>query len=162
MYDPKPGPKRDPRIQAQTPVEAPLAFGERVRRLREAKGWSRAELARRIRVSGGVVGEWESAKIQTVKGPNLVALAEALGTTPAYLLTGEAADDWLREAAATYGAPAQALLDSAQAQEALALLVRLTPSQRAQELERLRALKRQNEEVLQTLGDSQAGPQGPN
>lgn len=70
------------------------ALGERIVRLREAKGWSRAALARRLGVSRGRLGHWERG----LHAPPIViqmALSRTLGVTFSELVTGETpVEEW--------------------------------------------------------------------
>ena len=66
-----------------------VALGERIVRLREAKGWSRTALARRLGVSRGRLGHWERGG----SAPPIViqiALSRQLGIPFGELVTGEA------------------------------------------------------------------------
>ena len=63
-------------------------LGLRIALLRVEKGWSQAELAKRIGVSTSAVGMYEQGR----REPSLallVCLAQTLGITTDYLLTGE-------------------------------------------------------------------------
>ena len=63
-------------------------LGIRIAILRISKGWSQAELARRIGVSASAVGMYEQGR----REPSLdivVQLARVFGVTTDYLLTGE-------------------------------------------------------------------------
>ena len=63
-------------------------LGLRIALLRVEKGWSQAELAKRIGVSTSAVGMYEQSR----REPSLallVCLAQTLGVTTDYLLTGE-------------------------------------------------------------------------
>lgn len=63
-------------------------LGIRIAIMRISKGWSQAELARRIGVSTSAVGMYEQER----REPSLdliVRLAQELGVTTDYLLTGE-------------------------------------------------------------------------
>jgi transcriptional regulator with XRE-family HTH domain len=65
------------------------ALGARIARLREAKGWSRTALARRLGVSRGRLGHWERG----LNAPPIViqiALSRVLGVPFRELVTGEA------------------------------------------------------------------------
>lgn len=62
-------------------------FCERLRRLREAKGLSVAEVARRIGVTHSVVGRAENGD-QMVRAARLEPLARMLGVSIDYLMTG--------------------------------------------------------------------------
>lgn len=63
-------------------------IGMRMALLRVEKGWSQAELARRIGVSTSAVGMYEQGRREPSLGL-LVRLAQELGVTTDYLLTGE-------------------------------------------------------------------------
>jgi len=65
-------------------------FGQRVKQLRLAHHWTTAQLSSRVRVSQQQISYYESGK---VKNPNKIAhlLAEALGSTPDFLLRGTGA-----------------------------------------------------------------------
>jgi len=58
----------------------------RVKELREAKGWSQAELARRAKVRRAMLSELEAGKRQRIDLAILERLATALGVDPALLL----------------------------------------------------------------------------
>ena len=63
-------------------------LGIRIAILRISKGWCQAELARRIGVSTSAVGMYEQGRREPSLGL-LVRLAQELGVTTDYLLTGE-------------------------------------------------------------------------
>jgi RNA polymerase sigma factor (sigma-70 family) len=63
------------------------AFNWRLRRAREAKGWSRAELARQIGLSPGVVGDAE--RLRPVSDASREKMALALGVPEDILFPGE-------------------------------------------------------------------------
>ena len=67
-----------------------LALGRRIVRLREAKGWSRTELAARLGVSRERLGNWERGRHAPPLGAQL-ALSRTLGISLDELVTGEAA-----------------------------------------------------------------------
>lgn len=64
-----------------------LARGERIRDLVEEGAWSVTHLAREIGVDRGRIYDW--MKGGPIRSNNVSALAEALGTTRAYLLSAE-------------------------------------------------------------------------
>ena len=64
-------------------------LGIRMALLRISKGWSQAELARRIGVSASAVGMYEQGRREPSLGL-LVRLAQEFGVTTDYLLMGEA------------------------------------------------------------------------
>lgn len=66
-------------------------LGMRIAILRISKGWSQAELARRIGVSASAVGMYEQGRREPSLGL-LVRLAQELGVTTDYLLMGEIPD----------------------------------------------------------------------
>ena len=66
-------------------------LGMRIAILRISKGWSQAELARRIGVSASAVGMYEQERREPSLGL-LVRLAQELGVTTDYLLMGEMPD----------------------------------------------------------------------
>ena len=66
-------------------------LGMRIAILRISKGWSQAELARRISVSASAVGMYEQGRREPSLGL-LVRLAQELGVTTDYLLMGGMTD----------------------------------------------------------------------
>ena len=66
-------------------------LGLRIAMLRVEKGWSQAELARRIGVSTSAVGMYEQGRREPSLGL-LVRLAQEFGVTTDYLLMGEISD----------------------------------------------------------------------
>lgn len=63
-----------------------MTTGQRIRTLRQAKGWSQEELGLRIGVKKAAVNKYESGLVVNLKRTVVEALAAALDTTPAYLL----------------------------------------------------------------------------
>jgi transcriptional regulator with XRE-family HTH domain len=66
----------------------PESFGERLGRLRRAKGWKQAALAARIGVSVQQVSKYERG-VYEPKLAVLVCMAQVLGRSIDYLLTGQ-------------------------------------------------------------------------
>jgi len=64
-------------------------MGARIRRLRKGLGLTQEELGVKVGVKELAVGDWERGKYAP-RGENFVALADALGVPPHYLLYGEA------------------------------------------------------------------------
>lgn len=67
--------------------------GDRIKTLREAKGWTQQELADRlathgITVSRAAVSQWERGEIKDIKNRTFLALVFELGTTQEYILFG--------------------------------------------------------------------------
>lgn len=63
----------------------------RVRELRDAKGWSQSELARRANMSRAALANLEAGKTKGVDFATLDALATALGCDAAFLVVQESA-----------------------------------------------------------------------
>lgn len=83
-------------------------LGERIALLRRGLGWNQAELARRLHISTSAVGMYEQGRREpSLK--SLVELADALGVSADYLLTGKPLVESDREAiirsAQTQGKP---------------------------------------------------------
>lgn len=60
-------------------------LGQRINKLRTAKGWSQVELAKRLRVAKQTVSNWENDNIQP-SIEMLVRLSKIFGVTTDYLL----------------------------------------------------------------------------
>lgn len=63
-------------------------MGQRIRRLREAKGWTQAEFARLVGVSRSTESQWELDQVNDIRLVNFLKVVELLGTDPAYLIWG--------------------------------------------------------------------------
>lgn len=63
-------------------------LGQRIARKREQAGLNQSELARRLSVTPQAVQKWES-EVSVPRGKRLDDIAAALGTSVAYLVTGE-------------------------------------------------------------------------
>lgn len=57
-----------------------MLFGKKLTTLRETKGWTKKELAKRAGVSEQVLGQWESDQ-RVPAAPGLFALCAALGVS---------------------------------------------------------------------------------
>lgn len=68
--------------------EIALACGGRIKALRKEKGIRQYVLARKVFVENTAIRKWEQGA-RLPKAYSLLLLAEALGTTVQYLLTGE-------------------------------------------------------------------------
>lgn len=64
-------------------------MGDRIKALREDKGWSQADLARRVGVERAAVSYWESGQTKELKGKNLDAVCRELECRSAWLITGK-------------------------------------------------------------------------
>lgn len=67
-----------------------MKMGEKILRLRRARGWSQEELAEKINVTRQAVSRWESGSAKP-DADKIVALSELFGVTADYLLTGSVA-----------------------------------------------------------------------
>jgi transcriptional regulator with XRE-family HTH domain len=63
-------------------------FGQRIERLREERGWTRQELARRARVSTRQIYLVEGGKVTAVRPDTLARYATAFGVSRQYLQIG--------------------------------------------------------------------------
>ena len=70
--------------------------GQRIRRLREARGLTQPALARLLismgapaTLSKAAVGKWESDDTKNISNETFILLAKALGTDPEYILWGQ-------------------------------------------------------------------------
>jgi transcriptional regulator with XRE-family HTH domain len=68
-------------------------MGERIRLLREAKGWTQAELADRLTkrgapVTDNAVSQWERGETKNIRLPTFMVLVDELATTHSYLVDG--------------------------------------------------------------------------
>ena len=112
--------------QRTPPSLRAVAFGKRIIAAREQKGYSQEALAAMLKVTRGAVGQYELG-LSTPRASKMAHLAEVLGVTVGWLLTG---DD-----------PAEA--DRAQTvseKEALHLLRQLSADQQAAALAMLEGL----------------------
>jgi DNA-binding transcriptional regulator YiaG len=73
------------RAYAPAPMET---MGQRIRALRQAKGWNQERLANLIGVTVSAVSQWERDETKNVKLEAFLTLAEVLGTDPHYLVFG--------------------------------------------------------------------------
>ena len=63
-----------------------MTIGHKVEYLRKKQNLSLAELSKKIGVGASTILKWESGAIKDMKADNLKKLADALDTTPAYLM----------------------------------------------------------------------------
>jgi transcriptional regulator with XRE-family HTH domain len=63
-------------------------MGQRIRQLREARGWNQERLAKLTDVTISAVSQWERDETKNVKLEAFLTLAEVLGTDPYYLVFG--------------------------------------------------------------------------
>jgi DNA-binding XRE family transcriptional regulator len=63
-------------------------MGDRIRQLRQSKGWTQEELGARVGVSKVAVSQWETGGTSNIRLKTFLALVEELGTKPHYLIFG--------------------------------------------------------------------------
>lgn len=63
-----------------------MTLGEKLKALREARGWTQQELARRAQVRQALLSELELGKKEDTTGRNLRKLAETLNVSVDYLV----------------------------------------------------------------------------
>ena len=68
-----------------------MTFGEKLKELRKARGWSQEELAGQIHVSRQALSKWESGGA-VPDTENIIALSRLFGVTTDYLLLDEVQD----------------------------------------------------------------------
>jgi transcriptional regulator with XRE-family HTH domain len=67
-------------------------MGDRIRNLRNAKGWSQLELADKLGVTKAAVSHWENSESQNVKLTTFLMLCDVLGARPHYVVFGSPRD----------------------------------------------------------------------
>lgn len=72
---------------------------ERYSYLRDLKGLSDADVARICNFSKSTLSDWKSGKCKKPNANNLLLIANCLGTTVEYLMTGEEVDEYSDEMA---------------------------------------------------------------
>jgi transcriptional regulator with XRE-family HTH domain len=65
------------------------SFHQKLKRMREAKGWSPAHLAKRSGLKEGLIARLEADPREVPSWPSISRLSNALGTNPYYLATGD-------------------------------------------------------------------------
>ncbi|OUQ17034.1 hypothetical protein B5E80_18735, partial [Flavonifractor sp. An135] len=63
-----------------------MTMGERIKQLRLSKGFSQEELGARVGVQKAAIHKYENGLVVNLKQATISKLAQALGTTPGYLL----------------------------------------------------------------------------
>jgi transcriptional regulator with XRE-family HTH domain len=70
------------------PLTGMETMGQRIKRLREARQWSQAQLGELVGVSLQAVSQWELDQTENVKLVPFLRLAKVLDTDPHYLVFG--------------------------------------------------------------------------
>lgn len=65
-----------------------MTWNNRIAAARQAKGLTKSELARAVKVSHATIHDWENGDIKTIKGENLMNVCRVLGMSENYLLYG--------------------------------------------------------------------------
>jgi DNA-binding XRE family transcriptional regulator len=63
-------------------------MGDRIKQLRQSKGWTQEQLGDRVGVSKMAVSAWETGGTANIRLKTFLALCEEFGTTPQYLAFG--------------------------------------------------------------------------
>lgn len=70
-----------------------MNIGDRIKSSREAKGLSQRELGKRVGVQSQSVSQWESGTTKALRPENLLAVADELGVSIRWLISGRGARD---------------------------------------------------------------------
>lgn len=62
--------------------------GNRIKQLREDRGWSGSELARRLRLTRQAIAKWEDDDTINISGSSLAAICAIFGVSQNYILFG--------------------------------------------------------------------------
>lgn len=63
-----------------------MTIGEKIKNLREVRGYTLEELGEKIGVGKSTVRKWENGMIKNMRRDKIAKLAEVLGCSPLYLL----------------------------------------------------------------------------
>ena len=69
-------------------VWAMETIGSRIRQLREARGWTQEQFAKRVGVTKSAVSQWENDATKNLKLVTFLKVVEVLATTTDYLVQG--------------------------------------------------------------------------
>jgi DNA-binding XRE family transcriptional regulator len=75
-------------FQAESYPNYMETMGDRIKLLRQAKGWTQEQLGQRLGVTKVAVSQWETGGTSNVRLKTFLALCEELGTSPQYLIFG--------------------------------------------------------------------------
>lgn len=117
-------------------------LGQRIRSLRKDRRWTQGELASRCNSTISAISQIERGEIRSPRADLLYAIAHALDVDGEYLRTGKGA------------APPSSRPLSSRAREIAEIYDGLTSSQQDELLERIRAIRKQNEEIFQAMSSS--------
>jgi transcriptional regulator with XRE-family HTH domain len=129
-------------------VNMSLTMSEKIKMLRTQKGYTLEQVAQIVGVGKSTVRKWEVGIIENMRRDKIALLAQALGTTPAYLM-GWVEEESPRDTTITEGAKAileaYRSLPEAARDKLTQLLVRfraLDPSEQEHYLDVLRVMLR--------------------
>lgn len=63
-----------------------MNIGNRIKKLRQDKGWTQAELGAMVGVQKAAVQKWESGHVQNLKNSTIRRLCEVFGKNPSYFI----------------------------------------------------------------------------
>lgn len=69
-------------------ADAPETMGDRIRRLREARGLSQEALGEILGVTRAAVSQWELGTVPNIKLETFLALCDFFDATPHYMVLG--------------------------------------------------------------------------
>lgn len=84
-------------------------MGDRIRMLRESKGYSQLELGSMVGVSKSAVSQWELGQTANIKLQTFLRLLDVLGTKYEYVVFGAARVPGPRAGSASRGKPSEGL-----------------------------------------------------
>ena len=118
--------------------KVPESMAQKIKDLRQQRGMTLEQVANIVGVGKSTVRKWETGMIANMKRDKIAALAQALGTTPAYLM------GWKEETKEETNSPDQIVLT--EGEQKLLELFRLIPEEnRAMVLEMIRAAVKSQE-----------------
>jgi transcriptional regulator with XRE-family HTH domain len=113
-------------------------MARRIKELRQQQGLTLEQVATVVGVGKSTVRKWETGMIANMKRDKIAALAQALGTTPAYLM------GWKEETKEETNSPNQIVLTEGE-QMLLKLFRQIPEENRAMVLEMIRAAVKSQE-----------------
>lgn len=112
--------------------KVPESMAQKIKDLRQQRGMTLEQVANIVGVGKSTVRKWETGMIANMKRDKIAALAQALGTTPAYLM------GWKEETKEETNSPDQ--IELTEGEQMLLTLFRQIPEEnRAMVLEMIRA-----------------------
>jgi transcriptional regulator with XRE-family HTH domain len=127
-----------------------MQWFERLEKARKDSGLSKAELARRVRVSAPTMTDWSRGAVAEISAESLLLLCRELAVSPWWLWwgAGEAPAPSVSSLLRVAEAQARYQPAAATAAELASLLGRCTPGQRARLIDATRQCVAENQEVV--------------